>query len=608
MSDLLPSTRVDELSLLSPNSKTTENPAPLKYTKVWQRARQKLSLTYRLSKFSNNSELAQKSETISATSLPALMIIPDSKFKLVWNALLFTTLLYSALINPFTIAFNDSTTLDAWEIIDLVIDAFFFFDVLVNLNSAYYDSSSNLITNRKKIILTYLKSWFIIDLLSCVPFSLIGILTQSESNQTNKFVRFVRLPRLYKLLRMSRLLKILNGTTKSEVFIKLQDFLSIRQSVTRFCSSIATILMAVHIIACMWYYSAKLDEFNPDTWVVRGEFIDADVGTLYITSIYWAFTTLSTVGYGDICPFTIPEKVIAVTWMIAGLYFLAFTIGSLSSMAASIDTKEKILSRKIAAIDEFITETQLSKKLAHKLRHSLKHSSQISGFSWADKQNILNELPKNLQYEISMAMHRGAARHISFFVDKKNSLISSIVPFLTPVAIMANDYIYKQDDFADEIYFLVKGTVDYFYKEVYCISTINTSDYFGDIEVIFQIPRKYSAKARRKIELLSMGRTVLSNLKKEYFCVWEELKTEAIERDRRNKLNQSRLVRKTTRFMTKALGHSEKKNAIPTIQDLSEQIGFLFDIAEKFHNKLEKMQKKVRPKKRMGKYYSDDEH
>lgn len=97
---------------------------------------------------------------------------------------------------------------------------------------------------------------------------------------------------------------------------------------------------------------------------------------VYLVSIYWAFTTLSTVGYGDISPYTSLEIIIAMLWMIFGLCFFSFTIGSLSSMLSSIDTKETVLTNKLAIIDEFAKESNLSRDLKLKLRHALKYSTE----------------------------------------------------------------------------------------------------------------------------------------------------------------------------------------------------------------------------------------
>lgn len=43
--------------------------------------------------------------------------------------------------------------------------------------------------------------------------------------------------------------------------------------------------------------------------VVPSSPLRADLATKYLTSLYWAFTTIATVGYGDITPKTSKEKV-----------------------------------------------------------------------------------------------------------------------------------------------------------------------------------------------------------------------------------------------------------------------------------------------------------
>jgi hypothetical protein len=38
----------------------------------------------------------------------------------------------------------------------------------------------------------------------------------------------------------------------------------------------------------MWFFSARFDGFHPDTWVVRGGYIDEDVPTQYLAALYWS--------------------------------------------------------------------------------------------------------------------------------------------------------------------------------------------------------------------------------------------------------------------------------------------------------------------------------
>lgn len=63
---------------------------------------------------------------------------------------------------------------------------------------------------------------------------------------------------------------------------------------------IISVCMCVHIMGCFWFFTAKLENFTPETWVVKYGYYDESEGTQYLAAIYWAFTTVTTVGYGDI--------------------------------------------------------------------------------------------------------------------------------------------------------------------------------------------------------------------------------------------------------------------------------------------------------------------
>ena len=50
------------------------------------------------------------------------------------------------------------------------IDAFFLIDILINFNTAYYRDDFEIETSRKAIAYNYLKGWFIVDVVSILPF------------------------------------------------------------------------------------------------------------------------------------------------------------------------------------------------------------------------------------------------------------------------------------------------------------------------------------------------------------------------------------------------------------------------------------------------------
>ena len=58
--------------------------------------------------------------------------------------------------------------------------------------------------DHKRIAIRYLKGWFVIDLISCIPFD---IIIEGQSS-FNTIARISRTSRLYKMIRLLRLLKI----------------------------------------------------------------------------------------------------------------------------------------------------------------------------------------------------------------------------------------------------------------------------------------------------------------------------------------------------------------------------------------------------------------
>lgn len=90
----------------------------------------------------------------------------------------------------------------------------------------------------------------------------------------------------------------------SSTLRKIRDFITYKKRSIRLVVVFTTVAVCAHITACLWWFFAKIDNFNPDTWVIRAGYLDESMSIQYMASMYWALTTMSTVGYGDITSYT----------------------------------------------------------------------------------------------------------------------------------------------------------------------------------------------------------------------------------------------------------------------------------------------------------------
>lgn len=533
-----------------------------KYVSVWKRLRSKLKTKLMLDRLRQEIQLfgtnlyksAQGDEALEqqmealvrrkekrsilpdkedSEKLPWTLLHPSSVFRSVWNVVVIVLLVYTATMMPFRMAFEEEESFD-WQVFEWVLNGLFFVDILVTCFSSYYDDEGKLVVSHQQIFVSYASTWMLLDIAGCVPFDLF-FADSSKQTKYNGLIRLARLPRLYRLTRMARLLKMCKSGRGSEWMEQLQDFLSIKNTALRLLSFFFTVLVCVHLMSCMWFLVAKIEEFGPNTWVVQTNTQDKSTASQYISAFYWAFTTLATVGYGDISGTSSAERIVAVLWMMFGVYFFSFTIGSLSSIVSSIDTKDTILTTKLAIIDEFVKETHLDRGMRNRLRTAIKYNSEKEGYSLTDKQDIFYDLPKSLRYEVALAMHQGVVRSLTFFTEKHPVFVSSIVPFLKPLFVKAATAVFLEKDHADEVYFIVKGGCGVVYgSENFLVKKLPQGSYFGEIEVIQGVTRRYSVMAVVDTDLLVMRKKLMATIQQDFPGIYQEMMDVADMRDRLN--------------------------------------------------------------------------
>ena len=229
-------------------------------------------------KMDNLESLFIRQKTLTEKLEGAYVFLPDCSVRIYWSYVVIFLLLYTSFITPYRVAFVDSSNLyDDWFFIETVIDFLFFIDILITLNSAFLDEKGKLVINRGGIFIEYLKTWLLLDLLGIFPFYLLDEVISSGNslnfgNNYNDFLKFLRLPRLYRLIRIARLVKFMKRAKTLRFIEYIQDFFQMNAGSKKLFHFVFTISICVHIMGCMWYFAAKLQDFAPGTWVAKLKF------------------------------------------------------------------------------------------------------------------------------------------------------------------------------------------------------------------------------------------------------------------------------------------------------------------------------------------------
>ena len=120
--------------------------------------------------FRHSTRMTYGEEGLTRDKKGECLVMPGTKFNFIWTLIVLTLLLYTAIVTPFTVVFINHPPLSffIWE---LFIDALFMIDIVVNFFTPYY-SKGIIIKDKWLIAKKYLQSWFLIDVIACIPFNL----------------------------------------------------------------------------------------------------------------------------------------------------------------------------------------------------------------------------------------------------------------------------------------------------------------------------------------------------------------------------------------------------------------------------------------------------
>lgn len=508
--------------------------------------------------------LAQKKALWNVRNKPFYILLPHSSFRSVWDFYIGILLLYVGAFIPYRLSYLGELK-GFMKSLEIFVDISFGIDIILNFVTAYETADGRLEVRMKKIAERYVKGYFFLDLIATFPFEwAIRTMQAQQVSGVNHVSKLSKMPKLFKIIKMTRFLKILRVYRLTRFIREVEINYNIHQGVSRLINIVVVILFATHLVGCLWHaIGVELDvdkaiesclnqgdeESLQDGWICREGLSERSLWHKYVASLYWAFSTLTTVGYGDIAARTVGEQGFSMIMMLLGVSWYAYVVGSMSAIIASFDRQNKQIRLKMLQVNTFIREAKLPPALGHRVRRYYEYllSKRKNGLFGYDADEILMELSTSLRTDIILHVEADLIKKIPFFEGKCPTFVANAIQVFQPVVVQSGDFIIKEGSAADEMFFLAKGSAKVYYgkKEV---ATLTEGSYFGEIGCILGGIRRAGIKAETLCELQCLSKRNLNQLLGQHPEVGEDLRRVAksrmkeVKKEKREKRKQSLAV------------------------------------------------------------------
>uniref|UniRef100_A0A3Q1HWH3 Cyclic nucleotide-binding domain-containing protein n=1 Tax=Anabas testudineus TaxID=64144 RepID=A0A3Q1HWH3_ANATE len=424
-------------------------------------------------------------------------ILHYSPFKAVWDWLILLLVIYTAIFTPYSAAFllNDieeqkrrecGYSCSPLNVVDLIVDIMFIVDILINFRTTYVNTNEEVVSHPGKIAIHYFKGWFLIDMVAAIPFDL--LIFGSGSDETTTLIGLLKTARLLRLVRVAR---------------KLDRY-------SEYGAAVLMLLMCIfaliaHWLACIWYAIGNVEKPYLEHKIGWLDNLGVSIGKKYnysdpssgpsikdkyVTALYFTFSSLTSVGFGNVSPNTNSEKIFSICVMLIGSLMYASIFGNVSAIIQRLYSGTARYHLQMLRVKEFIRFHQIPNPLRQRLEEYFQHA-----WTYTNGIDMNMGFPECLQADICLHLNKNLLQGCKAFLGATKGCLRALAMRFKTTHVPPGDTLVHSGDVLTALYFVSRGSIEILKDDV-VVAILGKNDIFGEMIHLYSKPGKSCADVR----------------------------------------------------------------------------------------------------------------